>query len=291
MQITPVKNYSMSNTPKIQAKPQIWAKSDAENNCLKYNEIPSIAFKGLNRIIELPLEVQFHKNAGWNIQLTKIKDLKNKISAEAFWAYTKLCSFQKASAYKLFDKGNNLLGECTTYFSKEILDKKSYTKLTNFYSTSRDKYSGCGSKLVQAAVEKSIEAGDGGRIKLRAYNLENDKNDPFIFYYKKGLSLISPTGETPKIAEYLDEAIDRYKIPEKKITEFAEKLLGKKYSKLNADEQLFSIYKAVSEETGLNLDEIRLGFGEEMYLKDDAVKNYWLPIIKSDPVFADANKL
>lgn len=291
MLITPIKNHTTQYNPKIQVKPQVWAQRGAEDNSLRYNEIPSIAFKGMNRIIELPLEVQFHKNAGYKIHLTQIKDLKNKLTADAFLAYTKYSSFQNTSVYKLFDKESKFLGECTTDFSEEVIDKKSYTKLTNFYTTTRENYSGCGSKLIQAAVEKSLEAGDGGRIKLNAYNIEDEKNDPFIFYYKKGLSLISPNGDAPDLVEYLDNAVYRYKIPEKKIMEYAEKLLGKKYSKLNADEQLFSVYKAVSEETGLNLDEIRLGFGEAMYLKDDAVKNFWLPIIKANPIFSDSNKL
>ncbi len=180
--------------------------------------------------------------------------------------------------------------EAATDFTNGL--PKPYLRLHYLESENNKKYSGVGSRLIQAAVERSIAVDSNGRIYLYSSNCSNTKNDPFVFYNKMGLSLSDPNGIDPKgMGVYSRKAAYELGMSEDKFINQLEEFKGKPLKEMKIDERVLSIYETVSKIANTKLDKIRLDFGSYMYLHDDNVEKIWIPKIKANPIFAESNKL
>ena len=177
----------------------------------------------------------------------------------------------------------------------------------------RAQYSGIGSKLIQTAVEISKALDAKGRLFLYAYTPKVSAPDPFLFYRKMGLSTTfePSTFSMVNTNSYIKEAQKQTLCSEPLFIKLLEKISGIKFYKMSADEKLESTYKAVEtiknklnvgqankkivEHTTtklLNQDKLtppnktsaRLGFGEWMYLNDNAVDKIWSDKISQAPI-------
>lgn len=168
-----------------------------------------------------------------------------------------------------------------------------YLRLHNLKSNNNKQYAGVGSTLIQAAVEKSRLCGAKGRIYVFALNFVDYFNDPFVFYNKKGLSVVNTKGESPCLEDYIGIAAANLKMPIKEFGELTKKVSGVDYRDFytSPDDKMLAIYKTYAKQNPCELNEIDLGLQEWMYLHDDKVKEIWKPIIKQNPIFCDNNRL
>ena len=264
-------------------------------NCVELHKIPSQAFTGLllNPSVEkLKLPILLKYVAG-EIYSIKLFDKTKKIPVDGFLGYRDIRSTDGISDSDKLLSIYNAEGNSIGRVGLDLLNmhEHTYTRLHYLESTDNN-IAGVGSKLIQAAVEKSLETPNAGKIYVIASNFQNYENDPFIFYNKMGLSIIGNNENVDKnfvVHECLKNAADKLNLSK---DDFVTKIKGpKSYDEMDADEQLVSFYETVAREMNCKTNAISLNLGDYMYLHDNKVNELWLPKIKSNPIFNESNRL
>ena len=288
----PVKTYSQQIAPR-----------------LSLSEIPSAAFSGnlvTCNLDKVNLSKLLNKIDG-EVYKIKLFDKNMKKHVDAFLSYEKPIStfgsnpeFEKtlsvydACAVKLGSVNLNF-NDWKTSLESEFKEglPKAYATLHMLESPENERYSGIGQHLVQACVEKSLNNGAQGRICLFADNVFDEKNDPFVFYHKMGLSVLNPKNETPKADKYIKEAAERLGMSVRRL----EKRISKQKdssandNSANPNNEILKIYETVASRKYCKINEFTLHFAEWMYLHDNAVQKAWLPKIEANPIFSESNRV
>lgn len=201
----------------------------------------------------------------------------------------------------IYNKDELIIGDVGLDFKNWIGNYLSfpYLRLHDLGNGGRSTYSRIGDKLIQAAVEISSKSEAKGRVFVCARNDLDNKNDPFVFYHKKGFS-VADSIRKENLSAYFERALKLINSGQtqqsKRLTTAGlikkiEELEGVDFGTLNQDKKLFGLYKAIAEFKQCKLDEIRLDFGEYMYLCDDKVKEIWIPRIKENPILTAKNRI
>lgn len=207
-------------------------------------------------------------------EIYKIK-LFDKIEKEEVPAFLRFTDYNETlKDLIIHDEEGEMIGRV---WINKTPSSDNYLRLHSLESYKHDQYLGIGSTLVQAAIEKSLETDAHGKIFVHAYNMNNKKNDPFVFYNKMGLSVVTPWNGAPYLPDY------------------TKKLTPKEIAEINQfeseDRQILELYKKMAAKQGCKMDEVYLDFTELMYLHDGKVQNFWLPRIQANPIFCDQNRV
>lgn len=272
------------------------------------NNTNNISFTGL--IPHPPKRINLSKilrEARGEIYRIKLFNKAERSEANAFLTFEDIAkdellgaNLQDEKALKIYSEKGEILGfvninstDWQTASQTKFDDGLSipFLRLHDLEAQGNKKYAGIGSNLIQAAVEKSIQYGQGGRIYVEATNPDfYVKNDPFIFYNKMGLSLLHPDGQKPDLTPYMRKAVSSYdRDMNNGLLERIERLEYE--DNLSVDEKCRAIYEAIATSTGQDLDKIYLNFYDWMYLYDTKVHNIWEPRIRENPLFSESKRI
>jgi len=247
---------------------------------------PSIPFTGgpLHVHVKNVVLPSLLKKVDGEIYAIKLFD---KIKNKKIYAFLTVTADDTINYINVHGENAEIIGSTQMDFScwKDHDLPKNYLRLHHLENFRKKRYAGVGSTIIQAAVEQSLKTEAEGRIYVFAYNVSPRTNDPFVFYNKMGLSVVSPDNKVRDLSHYLE------RIPTEACSFLEKRLQGKNIETLSPDEYMLNVYKAVADSTGRKLDEIRLNFTEHMYLHDDKVKDLWLPKIKANPIFSAQNRI
>lgn len=262
---------------------------------LSYDKIPLSSltvFKGLPVIpatAKIALPKALERLDGEMYSITLLDRAKQKVQAFLNYKNYKEGTYD----YKelgIYDEMKTLLGKVYVDFSEwhsqNISLPRNHVRLHDLETHKKDQYTRVGSTIFQAAVEKSLETEAKGRLYLYGYNPYSSNNDPFVFYRKMGMTIKDPREPQPEVSKYLYDA-------EKRCTAEEAAHLRKIFDDetVSPDDKILAIYHAISASSGLDLDKIRMGVGEYMFLPDEKVESFWLPKIQAKPIFNPANRL
>lgn len=178
------------------------------------------------------------------------------------------------------DNENNMLGSVILNLSRKGEREKlpkGYARLHLLTNGKREQYSGVGTTLIQASVEKSLSTDSDGKFGVYACSLD-DETEPFIFYKKMGLSLLRPGLAKIDLSNYLAKLSEQQRI------QLKTNLASRKINDLPPDELMSEIYRAVQDCNTANTTPY-------MWLNEVKVDDIWRPRIKLNPIFCKANKL
>lgn len=276
--------------------------------CLSYDKIPSLAFTGhipnlktgaseLSTLLKrIPGEV-YHIEVLDKAKGQKVKALLG-FSTSKFELIEP--GMPKEKSLMIYSEQGKILGDVNLNFYHWHTEHESpfkgglpkpFVRLHLLKNNAAEQYGGIGGNLIQASVEQSLKTKSKGRIYVNAFNAETIKNDPLVFYNKMGLTLESPYGGDVDIAKYIARASKQLNVDEEQFNALMKNVVRTDIKNLTNDEKAVAVYKTVAHHNQCRPDEVRLGVGDWMYLNDDAVKNVWVPKIKTDPIFSDSNRL
>lgn len=285
------------NLIKAKAKQQVKSFTDNPANCRAFsqlpNNIPSYAFMGLpfqttTKRTVLPEILKKLTGEVYEIKLFDKLDKTKQKTISALLRFTDLVGYKNYKEIMVHDTAGEILA--TAHFDtaewKQVNLTENYARLCSLRSYKRDKYSGAGTALIQATVEKSLASEAKGRIFLSA-GKSVDLNDPFVFYYNMGFSVKGQIDNPPLLSKYMKE------LSEKEVEHLTKTLQSKNKNleNMSIDEQIFTLYEAAASYRGRKLDEISLSFYDYMYLHNEKVQNFWLPKINANPIFGENNRL
>lgn len=230
---TPVQATNLKLKP-IKTSPAIAFKGNS------VNIIPTEVFKGIDKVFSHP-QILHVKEVGL------LNKLKGKVE-EAFFVKLKHENNTKTSL-SIFNREGELVSSIEDLDYREYEDylENPYLTLKRLHSPRNDKYKGAGTKLIQAAVEESLNNNLNGALDLSAgnYLLPSGKS-PIPFYLKKGFKFKDPNVTIGKLQEEYRKGRPR----------------------MSFEEYLNN-----------NLN--------EMILTRKAAKKIWLPVISKDPIFEE----
>lgn len=278
------------------AKPIIKDFADNYTFCHNPNKAPAINFTGLStdkivKKLNLPAFLQELKGEVYKITLF---DKTKRENVEAFLQYADSKDAKSSKKIMIYDKKTDIIGSVGLDFSewkeKNTNLPKNYVRLHMLENNNRKKYSGVGSAIIQAAVEKSLKTDAKGRIYVYSYNLNTDeqckKNDPFIFYNKMGFSLVKPWSKAKIILSRYTNNLSTIET-----TQLEKRVGTKNLPKVPPDELILATYETAASCRGCKAEEVYFDFAESMYLHDDKVESLWIPRIKANPIFTKSNKI
>lgn len=279
-------------------KLQCAALSNSVNRDYKYFSGQKTAFCGLDLLTSKAEIPRMLKNYAGEIFGTKIKIKGTEELVDAFIAYVPINrEIFNSQTIHIFDREGLALGNIKMTYPPKSIDltatSADYMKLFMIKSFNNKRYSGPGSRLIQSTVEKSMEVpSTKGRLCLLASNPDiNAKNDPFVFYHSNGFSIVRPDGTAPDLTGYINSASEQLGLFSTQFIAKIEKLKEQKFESLSPDKKMLAIYETLASEKKCNLNEVALGFSENMYLHDDAVQKIWLPKIEERAIFSLKNKI
>lgn len=205
-------------------------------NILK--NIPEGILKGLEKDFDGPLLVNFKE--------VPLLNKLNKKFEKVFLAKIKYKGVKNTEKLAIYDNKGDVIARINELDYK---DQQGYLR-TRAFCLENENYKGAGKKLIQAAVEDSINNGCNGALYVFAYNNFTGKEhlgSPISFYLRQGF---------------------KFKDPFASLSNFKQN-----YYRLNSN---------------MNFEDYMRAFvREEMILTPSAVEDIWKPIIKENPVFEE----